>query len=453
MGQVSSPSSTGWASLSVNRLYSPGAGAGASGNNVQMIGNGAGLNSSGSRLVAIGVNALANAASSDLIAIGDNAGAGGIGAAPDAAGTILIGSRAGFAITTVKSTTSGPMILIGRNVLQTTTGGAGGNVMIGDNIAAAMLGNVAQGGATRNVMIGINIATTVVGNPAGPWQFNMFIGAGIANSAQATVGQVQTCIMIGDRAGQFLDGVNSADSIVAIGTNAFGSNLGAGAPTSGVYLGHFCGSGMITSPSANVMIGSSTGTVAKISATRNVIVGSGIGDSGTADNTVIGAVSTFVAGASAGNVIIGSQAGQGEAANQSSIFLIETFDNVTQRTILYGNMGAGSLVVGNSRQGTNRDVGAGTNILKLINGTSAGALNGGGYFYALLGNVRWVTSGGVETQLNVATAGQIAATTVGAYTNNAAAAAGTLANAPVVGNPTKWIPINDNGTIRNIPAW
>ncbi len=43
--------------------------------------------------------------------------------------------------------------------------------------------------------------------------------------------------------------------------------------------------------------------------------------------------------------------------------------------------------------------------------------------------------------------------TTTAYTNNAAAAAATLLNAPVAGNPTKWIPINDNGTIRNIPAW
>lgn len=40
-----------------------------------------------------------------------------------------------------------------------------------------------------------------------------------------------------------------------------------------------------------------------------------------------------------------------------------------------------------------------------------------------------------------------------AFTNNAGASLGTLTNAPAVGNPTKWIPINDNGTIRNIPAW
>jgi len=40
-----------------------------------------------------------------------------------------------------------------------------------------------------------------------------------------------------------------------------------------------------------------------------------------------------------------------------------------------------------------------------------------------------------------------------AFTNGAAAAAGTLLNAPTAGNPTKWIPVNDNGTTRYIPAW
>lgn len=39
------------------------------------------------------------------------------------------------------------------------------------------------------------------------------------------------------------------------------------------------------------------------------------------------------------------------------------------------------------------------------------------------------------------------------WTNGAAAAAGTLLNAPVAGNPTKWIPIDDNGTTRYVPAW
>lgn len=37
--------------------------------------------------------------------------------------------------------------------------------------------------------------------------------------------------------------------------------------------------------------------------------------------------------------------------------------------------------------------------------------------------------------------------------NGAAAAAGTLLNAPAAGNPTKWVPIDDNGTTRYIPTW
>jgi len=40
-----------------------------------------------------------------------------------------------------------------------------------------------------------------------------------------------------------------------------------------------------------------------------------------------------------------------------------------------------------------------------------------------------------------------------AMNNGAGAGAGTLTNAPAAGNPTKWIPINDNGTTRYVPAW
>jgi len=43
--------------------------------------------------------------------------------------------------------------------------------------------------------------------------------------------------------------------------------------------------------------------------------------------------------------------------------------------------------------------------------------------------------------------------TTTAFNNGAGAGAGTLTNAPAAGNPTKWIPIDDNGTTRHIPAW
>lgn len=40
-----------------------------------------------------------------------------------------------------------------------------------------------------------------------------------------------------------------------------------------------------------------------------------------------------------------------------------------------------------------------------------------------------------------------------AYANGAGANVGTLNNAPTAGDPTKWIPIIDNGITRYIPAW
>lgn len=39
------------------------------------------------------------------------------------------------------------------------------------------------------------------------------------------------------------------------------------------------------------------------------------------------------------------------------------------------------------------------------------------------------------------------------FSNGAGVGAGTITNAPAAGNPTKWIPIDDNGTTRYIPAW
>lgn len=38
-------------------------------------------------------------------------------------------------------------------------------------------------------------------------------------------------------------------------------------------------------------------------------------------------------------------------------------------------------------------------------------------------------------------------------TDAAAAQVGTLTNAPIAGNPTKWFNFDDNGTTRRIPMW
>ena len=59
---------------------------------------------------------------------------------------------------------------------------------------------------------------------------------------------------------------------------------------------------------------------------------------------------------------------------------------------------------------------------------------------------------GLMTVTPGATNGELLATSA-ALTSGAGSSAGTLTNAPSVGNPTKWIKINDNGTIRSVPAW
>lgn len=43
--------------------------------------------------------------------------------------------------------------------------------------------------------------------------------------------------------------------------------------------------------------------------------------------------------------------------------------------------------------------------------------------------------------------------TLTALTNGAGASLGTITNAPAAGNPTKWAPVDDNGTTRYVPMW
>jgi len=124
--------------------------------------------------------------------------------------------------------------------------------------------------------------------------------------------------------------------------------------------------------------------------------------------------------------------------------------------LLYGDFTKGNLVIGNSTVGVNRDFGAvaATNALKLINGTKGSTgPSGGGYFYASAGQVHWVDGGNNDTILSAPNGGQIGSVSGIALTNNAAAQVATITNGPLVGNPTKWAPFNDNGTIRNIPMW
>ena len=115
---------------------------------------------------------------------------------------------------------------------------------------------------------------------------------------------------------------------------------------------------------------------------------------------------------------------------------------ITQQITSTVATGTAPLVVASTTKVTN------LNVDQLDGGdwASPGAIGGTAASSAAFTTV--TASGGYTTALATALI-----TSSVAMNNGAAAAAGTLGNAPVVGDPTKWIPIVDNGTTRYIPAW
>lgn len=72
--------------------------------------------------------------------------------------------------------------------------------------------------------------------------------------------------------------------------------------------------------------------------------------------------------------------------------------------------------------------------------------NGSGTDFICYGNET------AKTNHSIITATQLISSQV-TLGNGAAAQTATLTNGPTAGNPTKWIPINDNGTVRYLPSW
>ncbi len=66
-------------------------------------------------------------------------------------------------------------------------------------------------------------------------------------------------------------------------------------------------------------------------------------------------------------------------------------------------------------------------------------------------NTRWQSTNAIVSGLTNTTGRLMDSSAT--LSNGAAAATGTLTNAPTAGDPTKWVAINDNGTTRYIPAW
>lgn len=137
-------------------------------------------------------------------------------------------------------------------------------------------------------------------------------------------------------------------------------------------------------------------------------------------------------------VVVGDGSGSGGGTNQNFIRLGRLTDGTAAVDAFQGGVGAAALAF--SRFGAEN-----------ARFESAGHFRPGAtntYDLGLTGT-RWATV--YTTNLNINSTTMLTANT--ALTNGAAAASGTLTNAPAAGNPTKWVPINDAGTTRYIPAW
>jgi hypothetical protein len=438
MGGVYIPGSPGITVKPTDRESGPGAGAGAVGNRAIFLGSGSGLNST----------------PSDIVLIGNNVG--GTTAYTDAGmqGTTVIGSGAvpngGDCTTDIGTGTSGAVTSVGWQNAKAMVGGArvSGLIMIGANILPNMPMDAGGGNWSRNVFIGNNIAQNNTSGAGFASSDNVFVGYQVGQLSSAGNCQYLENTLIGSRVCNNIAAATNLSGNTVIGARC-AQSLGSNGNT---IIGDQTANSL-TNGGSNIVIGSSanlTGAAANTTIIgNNIVIGASSKSVYVGNGT--GVTPTFTGSR---NVMLGYNFGSGATVGQNDIFLVETND-VTQFTMFYGRFDTGNLAIGKLASG-NRDLDtiAATNAVKLTNGTrGAGNPVGGGFFYVSAGLLRWVDTNGVDTQLSVSATGQLASNAIVAYTNNSAAAAGTLTNAPVAGNPTKWIPINDNGTIRNIPAW
>lgn len=368
-------------------------------------------------------------AASDVIVIGDSAVSSGTTAAPisdlNAQYSVVIGSQSGKNLNDWTSSETGPCVLIGGNSYVNMQR-IGDSVVIGCNIfpnpseagfggpvqmwGNCLVGNLIlskvsagqNGSISRNVFVGEGCAQGVANNPCTPVQ-NVIIGYAACNVSPMNQNGFNNNVLIGAFAAQNLN----ANDCIAIGFSCggakttgdncilIGPSIQAGTCVGAIAIGVNC------TPGNSAVNGASIGNETSYNA-RNCLI---LGDY----SDYINRVATLTM-QSQRSIWLGGGAGAGDGSATSTgspdTFLCETNDGLTKRTLMYGNLATGNLLIGGSSPGVNRDFGANTstNVLKLLNGTSGAPTNpvGGGYFYVLAGALHWVGSSGTDTTIAVA---------------------------------------------------
>jgi hypothetical protein len=413
----------------------------------QVRGLNAGKLSTGSPLFLAGSEAGQNSTTNGLVIIGHLSGSGGI-ADVNLANTVIIGDLNAQALTTGDGTAAHPLTIVGSNNFSSVIK-AGAMVAVGSNIFTAYT----QPGSLQDVVcvgnnifhqageLGSNANLVVIGTDIGTASASVALGSSMIIATRMNTGSgtqvCNSCVIIGDNITAW---TNLATSVL-IGSNIV---INTAQPGSSVLIG------------VGVNMTGNNGTD-----DRNVAIGEGSTVNGV-QSVVLGqgAISPATAAQNAGNVVIGCRAGTTLSVNSQSQFVLEQAQaslGANPTTLMYGTFTNGNLVVGNSANGTNRDFGGapGTNLLKLLNGNqpTGTAIQGGGVFTVQGGILSWIDQNGIQTQISNSTAGHLIDSANVALTNNAGAQIATITNGPLAGNPTKWVPINDDGTIRNIPVW
>jgi hypothetical protein len=203
------------------------------------------------------------------------------------------------------------------------------------------------------------------------------------------------------------DGTNN----FGFGTGALGQSVHDGANVAmGFGAGGACNGG-----SNNTLLGSSAGSAISTGA-HNVCIGESSGS---------GITTGFQ------NICIGAGSGASVAGGIDNIVIGTSCDVALPGTL--GAMSIGNFIYGTGITGTGSTISTGWIGIgvKAAYGSEALGVNG------------TVTTNSATFMSRTATA----------YNNGAGASTATFTNAPLAGNPTKWIPVDDNGTTRYVPAF
>jgi hypothetical protein len=268
------------------------------------------------------------------------------------------------------------------------------------------------------------------------------------------------------------NGINVLSQIFKINTryalyvmpNASGDNwfIGEAGPGGGTVTGSLsCAMGVgslnhLSSGSANMAIGAQA-LAAETTGSQNVAIGTGAQQlqNGASNNVGVGHGAGFSNnGSSSANVSIGNRAGVQTTSGASNTFIGGDPTNAaaTGNTV---TTGSNNICIGSNCDVPSASANGQISIGNMIYGTgctATGSTISTGWIgigvKAAYGTELFAVAGGI--------AQNEAANLIHAHTalsNSAGASAGTLTNAPVAGNPTKWITIDDAGTARRIPAW